>query len=175
MLSTLPASYPLLGNPFSFFEGGYSPWDCSDLVSTFTSEKPNTTSSSGSGSEDPNQNSDKAKPEPDCPAPTAILDERKRRRMMSNRESARRSRMRKQKHLENLRNQVSRFRIENRELNNRLQFLQHHCNRVQTENDWLESERIVLRQKLNSISQFFVFQQLQPFSSAWPCSSLLQE
>ncbi|CAL0311600.1 unnamed protein product [Lupinus luteus] len=66
-----------------------------------------------------------------------IVEERRRRRVISNRESARRSRMRKQRHLENLRNQVNLFRVDNREIKTRLQFLVNHCNHVRTENDCL--------------------------------------
>ncbi|KAI4327318.1 hypothetical protein L6164_019794 [Bauhinia variegata] len=167
MLSALPPSDPLIGNPFSSFDAGFTWWDYPDLFSAF---KPTKTINSSFGSDEPTQNH---KPESDDSNRVPfVVDERKRRRMISNRESARRSRMRKQKHLENLRNQVNRFRIQNRELNNHLQLLQHHCNRVGTENDWLRSERAFLRQKLSSISQILVFQQLQPFpSSAWPCNS----
>nr|KYP52358.1 G-box-binding factor 1 [Cajanus cajan] len=95
--------------------------------------------------------------------------------MFSNRESARRSRMRKQRHLENLRNQVNLFRVENRELNNGLHFLLHHCNRLRTENEWLRSQRTLLLQKLANINQLLLFQQLQSFSSAWPCHILETE
>ncbi|GMP39981.1 hypothetical protein CsSME_00010612 [Camellia sinensis var. sinensis] len=44
------------------------------------------------------------------------MDERKRKRMISNRESAKRSRMRKQKIVEDLRNEVSRIQCENNEI-----------------------------------------------------------
>ncbi|XP_022774116.1 G-box-binding factor 1-like [Durio zibethinus] len=91
---------------------------------------------SASGSDELNQNQTNSNSsglvEPNPPVP--IIDERKRRRMMPNRESARRSRMRKQKHLENLRNEVNRFSIENRELTNRLRFVWYHCHRVRKDN-----------------------------------------
>ncbi|XP_058740453.1 bZIP transcription factor 53-like [Vicia villosa] len=44
------------------------------------------------------------------------IDERKRKRMLSNRESARRSRMRKQKQLEDLSDEASKLQIENKKL-----------------------------------------------------------
>ncbi|KAK7252753.1 hypothetical protein RIF29_36940 [Crotalaria pallida] len=176
MLSALAASDPLLSNPFSgaSFDGGFTPWDCPDfLLVKPTSPKPLTSST---GSDDPDHIHTKEKSgSDDSNRIGSIMEERKRRRMISNRESARRSRMRKQRHLENLRNQLNLFRVENRELNTRLQFLLHHCDRVRTENEWLRSERTMLCQKLSNISQFMVFQQLQPLSSAWPCNNLSAE
>ncbi|OMP01745.1 hypothetical protein COLO4_11611 [Corchorus olitorius] len=176
MMSTVPAifpSEPMLGNdPFPAFETGFTPWDCSEIFSTTQSMGP---AGSGSGSDEMNQNqtnsnSNSGSDEPNQPA--SIIDERKRRRMISNRESARRSRMRKQKHLENLRNQVNRLRVENRELNNRLRFVLYHCHRVRTDNDRLRSEYSMLRQKLSDIRQILLFKQLQQFSSAWPCNNV---
>lgn len=170
MLSAISPSDPLLENPFS---GGFTPWDCHDLFSDDdlkpTNPKP---VSSSSGSDEPDRNHEKRKPNPDEPN-NRVMDERKRRRMISNRESARRSRMRKQRHLENLRNQLNKCRIENRELNNRLQFILNHCNRIRTENEWLRSERTLLRQKMSNYTQILVFQQLQPFPPAWTCNSTM--
>lgn len=91
----------------------------------------------------------------------SAIDERKRRRMISNRESARRSRMRKQKHLENLRNQVNRLRVGNRELTNRVRFVTHHCHLVQSDNERLRAESAVLRQRLWDIRQVLLVRQLQ--------------
>lgn len=159
MLSTLPPNDPFLNNPFWAldWEGpafGPGPSTCPFPDPLSYPVKPAGNSKARAGS-------DHATP--------PIIDERKRRRMISNRESARRSRMRKQKHLENLRFQVNRFRIQNRELNNKLQFLVHHCNRVSTENQWLRSEQTQLRQKLHNLTQIF---SLRPFStSAWPCNT----
>ena len=166
MLSAISASDPLLGNPFAGFDGGFTPWDCPDFLFALKPTSPNPVTSS-SGSDEPNQTPAEEKPgSDDSNRDVSVMDERKRRRMLSNRESARRSRMRKQRHLENLRNQMNQFRVQNRELNNRLQLLLHHCNSVRTENDWLRSERTLLRQKLSYISQILFLQQLQPFSSA---------
>ncbi|KAL2322870.1 hypothetical protein Fmac_027249 [Flemingia macrophylla] len=98
-------------------------------------------------------------------------EERKRRRMISNRESARRSRMRKQRHLENLRSQLNKCRAENRELNSRLQLVVHHCTRLRTENECLCAQRTLLRQKVSDLTQFLIFQQLQPLQQPSSSSS----
>ncbi|KAG8474870.1 hypothetical protein CXB51_031599 [Gossypium anomalum] len=171
MMSTVPAiisSNPMMeSDPFPSLQ---STWDCSQLFSTTQSVGP---ARSGSASTEPNQTQTHSNSGLDESNQTlSIIDERKRRRMISNRESARRSRMRKQKHLENLRNQANRLRIENRELINRLRFLLYHCYRVRTDNDRLRSESTVLRQKLLDMHQNLLFKQLQQFSSAWPCNNV---
>ncbi|XP_022752064.1 basic leucine zipper 4-like [Durio zibethinus] len=170
MLSTVPAIFSsesmIENEQFPAFESWFTPWDCSELFSTTQSVGP---ARSDSGLDDPKQNQTNSNSGSDDPnQPVSIIDERKRRRMISNRESARRSRMRKQQHLENLRNQVNRLRIENRELTNRLRFVLYHCHRVRTDNDRLRSEYSMLRQKLSDISQILLFKQLQQLSSAWP-------
>ncbi|OIV94679.1 hypothetical protein TanjilG_25903 [Lupinus angustifolius] len=175
MLSALSPNHSFLSNPFStVFHGGFTPWNCHDLLLTKpTGPKPVTSSI---GSDDTDQTHAKEKPgSDDSNRGVTIVEERKRRRMISNRESARRSRMRKQRHIENLRNQLNLFRVENRDLNTRLQFLLNHYNCVQTENNWLRSHRTLLCQKLSNISQFMVFQQPQPLISAWPCNNLTAE
>ncbi|KAK9074463.1 hypothetical protein SSX86_007061 [Deinandra increscens subsp. villosa] len=77
---------------------------------------------------------------------TSIINERKRRRMISNRESARRSRMRRQKHLDELCAYVLWLRNENNGLMEKVnKFLETHEQVVQ-ENDRLKKETIELRQ-----------------------------
>ncbi|KAI3696191.1 hypothetical protein L1987_79201 [Smallanthus sonchifolius] len=81
-----------------------------------------------------------------------IINERKHRRMVSNRESARRSRVRKQRQLDELGAQVTRLRNENRGLMVKLnQFLESHEKVVQ-ENDKLKKESLELK-KLVSEAQ----------------------
>ncbi|KAH7566723.1 hypothetical protein ACOSP7_023347 [Xanthoceras sorbifolium] len=166
MSSTIPAlflsSETLLGDLFSDIENGFTPWDGADLYSAIQSPKP-VGSSSGSDETNVNRTNSNSGSD-DQNLPVSVIDERKRRRMISNRESARRSRMRKQKHLENLRNQVNRLKLENRELTNRLQIVMHHCQRVWTDNDRLQSEHIMLRKKLSEIRRILVFRQLQQYS-----------
>ncbi|XP_058735068.1 basic leucine zipper 4-like [Vicia villosa] len=175
MLSTLPPSDPFLDHPFS---AGFPPWDFHDLFSDDLESTTPITITSTSGSDEPNQPHEKRKPDSDEPNHrSVVIDERKRRRMLSNRESARRSRMRKQRHVENLRNQLNKCRIENRELKNRLQFIVFHYNRIRTENEWLRSERTVLNQRINNYTQILVYQQFQfqPFSTAWTCNTTTVE
>ncbi|KAK4434334.1 Basic leucine zipper 4 [Sesamum alatum] len=81
------------------------------------------------------------------------LEERKRRRMISNRESARRSRWRKKKHIENLTSEANRLNIENRELKNRLCMMAHDCHLVQRDSNRLLCESIYLQQKLTGLNQ----------------------
>ncbi|XP_071730994.1 basic leucine zipper 43-like [Rutidosis leptorrhynchoides] len=76
----------------------------------------------------------------------SLINERKHRRMISNRESARRSRMRKQKHLDELRSQVTWLRNENHQLIDKLNnFLETHDCAVR-ENAQLKEEVSGLRQ-----------------------------
>ncbi|ESW29931.1 hypothetical protein PHAVU_002G110600 [Phaseolus vulgaris] len=77
-----------------------------------------------------------------------IIDERKHRRMISNRESARRSRMRKQKHLDELWSQVVRLRTENHNLIDKLNHMSDSHDRVLQENTRLKEEASDLRQML---------------------------
>ncbi|KAE8704100.1 phytosulfokines 3-like [Hibiscus syriacus] len=141
------------------------------LLPTFFHYPISRTAGSGSSSSEANQNQTQTHSNfnsglDESNQTVSIIDERKRRRMVSNRESARRSRMSKQRHLENLRNQANQLRIENQQLSNRLRFLLYHSHRVRTENDRLRSEYSVLRQKLSDIHQILLFKQLQQFPSS---------
>ncbi|KAL4363470.1 hypothetical protein GQ457_04G010560 [Hibiscus cannabinus] len=80
-----------------------------------------------------------------------IIDERKQRRMISNRESARRSRMRKQKHLDELWSQVIRLRNENHGLIDKLNHVSECHDLVLQENARLKEEASDLRQMLTDI------------------------
>ncbi|KAL2546568.1 basic leucine zipper 43-like [Forsythia ovata] len=78
----------------------------------------------------------------------SIIDERKQRRMISNRESARRSRMRKQKHLDELWAQVLRLRTENQNLIGKLNHVSECHDRILQENARLKEETSDLREML---------------------------
>ncbi|KAL1823363.1 hypothetical protein ACET3Z_010141 [Daucus carota] len=74
------------------------------------------------------------------------MDERKRKRMQSNRESARRSRLRKQQLLDELSGQVSQLKKENERILTKANITtQHFMN--------LESENLVLRAQMDELSQ----------------------
>ncbi|WCJ35747.1 basic leucine-zipper 43 [Euphorbia peplus] len=77
-----------------------------------------------------------------------VIDERKQRRMISNRESARRSRMRKQKHLDELWSQVVRLRNENHTLVDKLNHVSQSHDNVVQENARLKEEASDLRKML---------------------------
>ncbi|XP_059670505.1 basic leucine zipper 43-like [Cornus florida] len=81
----------------------------------------------------------------------SIINERKQRRMISNRESARRSRMRKQKHLNELWSQVVWLRNENHQLMDKLNNVSESHDRVVQENAQLKEEASELREMLSDM------------------------
>ncbi|KAL8038490.1 hypothetical protein ABFS82_11G094300 [Erythranthe guttata] len=81
----------------------------------------------------------------------SIINERKQRRMISNRESARRSRMRKQKHLDELWSQVVWLRNENHQLIDKLNHVSESHDRVVQENAQLKEETLELRQMISGM------------------------
>ena len=81
----------------------------------------------------------------------SLINERKQRRMISNRESARRSRMRKQKHLDELWSQVVWLRNENHQILDKLNHVSESHEKVLQENAQLKEETSELRQMLNDL------------------------
>ncbi|KAG8384245.1 hypothetical protein BUALT_Bualt04G0098100 [Buddleja alternifolia] len=182
-------SESLFGNTFPPFEPGFSSWETHEPLFNFHpvplqaqepvssnsgSDTPNPppvtpktnrkrSKCEGSGSDEPNRSDLKnlSSGSDDSSLFGCIIDERKRRRMMSNRESARRSRVRKQNHLENLRNQLNRLKIANRDLATRLRLVAHQNQLVHGENEYLRSESAMLRQRLWDIRQVLLVRQLQ--------------
>ncbi|XP_020591163.1 bZIP transcription factor 2-like [Phalaenopsis equestris] len=104
------------------------------------------------------------KPDPFGPAKTPE-EERRLRRMISNRLSARRSRMRKQRHLEDLRTHLNRLKSENRDLSNRLGAVVHYSLLLRGENDRLLSEAVALYNRLTEFEHVIRFRQFQRLSS----------
>lgn len=151
----LPPENPILLPPnFGLFQPGDIPNQLH--LNTLLSNLPNCYFPSGSGSHEfvlphppsssclsSNSTSDEADE-----LQLGIIDERKQRRMISNRESARRSRMRKQKHLDELWSQVVRLRTENHNLIDKLNHVSESHDRVLQENARLKEEASDLRQML---------------------------
>ncbi|KAB2096732.1 hypothetical protein ES319_A01G126300v1 [Gossypium barbadense] len=121
-----------VGSQLPAHESGFAPEELNELLSFFESNEPVSSNSSS-------ENSSRAIFSP---------DERKQRRKISNRESAKRSRWRKKRHLENLTSQVNRMNIENRRLKNRLHLVINQCHVVWGENEQLRSESFALWAKL---------------------------
>ncbi|WOG92993.1 hypothetical protein DCAR_0312272 [Daucus carota subsp. sativus] len=188
--STMLVSEGVFETLFPEFEGGFTPWndqeptfflDHQDQGSVFSPTPLQEPVFSNSGSDNSDRSisgsvvTNKKRDSPDSVLNhLPVIDERKRRRMVSNRESARRSRMRKQKHLDNLRNRVNRLKIENQDMLNGLRWVAHHSQLVRTENERLRSESHMLRQKMRDMHQLLLARHIQEqlFSVAWPCNNV---
>ncbi|KAJ8773304.1 hypothetical protein K2173_028481 [Erythroxylum novogranatense] len=129
---------------FPVHEIGFTPNEIQELLPLFQSPARSQTQTSGS------EGSTRT---------VYSVDERKRRRMISNRESARRSRSRKQRHLENLTEQVNRLKEQNRDLKNWLATVQNHRYLLRRENYRLRSESIVLGARLSDLCHILVAMQ----------------
>lgn len=81
-----------------------------------------------------------------------LMIRRKQRRMLSNRESARRSRMRKQKHLDDLAAEASRLREENRRMMTALAVTERSCAAAEAENAVLRAQVAELDVTLQSLN-----------------------
>ncbi|XP_006362037.1 bZIP transcription factor 53-like [Solanum tuberosum] len=82
-----------------------------------------------------------------------LMDQRKRKRMISNRESARRSRMRKQKHLDDLMGQVTNLRKENNQILTSMNVTTQHYLNVEAENSILRAQLSELSRRLESLNE----------------------
>ncbi|XP_055806916.1 bZIP transcription factor 11-like [Solanum dulcamara] len=82
-----------------------------------------------------------------------LMDERKRKRMISNRESARRSRMRKQKHLDDLMSQLSHLRKENKEILTSMSVTTQNYLNIEAENSILRAQVSELGHRLHSLTE----------------------
>ncbi|BAT77506.1 bZIP transcription factor 11-like [Vigna umbellata] len=83
----------------------------------------------------------------------AVMDERKRKRMISNRESARRSRMRKQKHLDDLASLVTQLRSENHQILTSVTLTTQKYLAVEAENSVLRAQVSELSHRLESLNE----------------------
>ncbi|OVA08734.1 Basic-leucine zipper domain [Macleaya cordata] len=82
-----------------------------------------------------------------------VMDQRKKKRMLSNRESARRSRMRKQKHLDDLMAQVAQLRKENNQILTSLNITSQHYLNIESENSILRAQMGELNNRLQSLTE----------------------
>ncbi|KAJ7001286.1 bZIP transcription factor 44-like [Populus alba x Populus x berolinensis] len=87
----------------------------------------------------------------------ALIDQRKRKRMISNRESARRSRMRKQKHLDDLMSQVSQLRKENHQIVTGINITTQRFLSVEAANSILRVQISELSNRLESLNEIIGF------------------
>ncbi|MED6171170.1 hypothetical protein PIB30_038252 [Stylosanthes scabra] len=87
----------------------------------------------------------------------ALMDQRKRKRMISNRESARRSRMRKQKHLDDLVSQVGQLRKENQQILTSVNITTQQYLSVESENSVLRAQVEELSHRLDSLNEIIDF------------------
>ncbi|GFS30693.1 hypothetical protein Acr_00g0013420 [Actinidia rufa] len=81
----------------------------------------------------------------------AGMEERKRKRMISNRDSARRSRMRKQKVVEDLSNEITRLRCQNNDIVKKIDKAREGYMAVSTQNSVLSSQAEELTERLRSL------------------------
>ncbi|KAK6778113.1 hypothetical protein RDI58_024831 [Solanum bulbocastanum] len=82
-----------------------------------------------------------------------LMDERKRKRMISNRESARRSRMRKQKHLDDLMSQLSNLMKENNEILTSMSVTTQNYLNIEAENSILRAQVSELGKRFESLTK----------------------
>ncbi|XP_057952573.1 bZIP transcription factor 11-like [Malania oleifera] len=86
-----------------------------------------------------------------------VMDQRKRKRMLSNRESARRSRMRKQKHLDDLMAEMAQLKGENNEILTNTNITTQLYLKMEAENSVLRAQMAELSQRLQSLDEIASF------------------
>ncbi|GLU07269.1 hypothetical protein SLE2022_242330 [Rubroshorea leprosula] len=81
-----------------------------------------------------------------------VIDERKRKRMLSNRESAKRSRIKKQKQLEDLLNEVNTLKNENSQLVQSISIVSQRYAEIEGSNNILRAQAMELTERLDSLN-----------------------
>ncbi|CAO2818727.1 unnamed protein product [Amaranthus hypochondriacus] len=89
----------------------------------------------------------------------ANMDERKRKRMISNRESARRSRMKKQQHLDELIKEATQLKSQNVEISKKIDAVSQLYIGFQSENNVLKAQIMELTDRLRSLNSVLQFMQ----------------
>ncbi|KAK1422257.1 hypothetical protein QVD17_25240 [Tagetes erecta] len=82
-----------------------------------------------------------------------LMDQRKRKRMQSNRESARRSRMRKQKHLDDLTDQINQIKKDNAQIVTTISVTTQQFVHVEADNSVLRAQMTELSQRLDYLNE----------------------
>ncbi|MCI30018.1 ocs element-binding factor 1-like, partial [Trifolium medium] len=96
-------------------------------------------------------------------------DERKRKRMLSNRESARRSRMKKQKQLEDLSDEANRLQIENKKLLESIKAKEEACIENIAANGVLRAQTMELTDRLRFLNSILeIAEEVSGFSVEIP-------
>ncbi|XP_065620400.1 bZIP transcription factor 53-like [Quercus suber] len=90
------------------------------------------------------------------------IDERKRKRMSSNRESVRRSRMRKQKQLKDLTDEVTRLQLSNCDLVQKIKTKEQNYGAIESTNNVLKAQHVELTDRLQSLNS--VLQMIEEMS-----------
>ncbi|KAG4164695.1 hypothetical protein ERO13_A13G032800v2 [Gossypium hirsutum] len=88
-----------------------------------------------------------------------LMEERKRKRKVSNRESARRSRMRKKKHLDDLTAELTQLREDNHQIIMSLNITMQRYLHVEAENSVLRAQTNELSGRLESLEDIITFLQ----------------
>ncbi|PHT44545.1 hypothetical protein CQW23_13703 [Capsicum baccatum] len=87
----------------------------------------------------------------------AKFDERKRKRMESNRQSAKRSRMRKQQRLEELKSETTQLQNQNSICRDKIDSVERKYHSVDAENNVLRAQLAELTERLNSLNELAQF------------------
>ncbi|KAJ9696659.1 hypothetical protein PVL29_008729 [Vitis rotundifolia] len=82
----------------------------------------------------------------------AVIDDRKRKRMQSNRESARRSRVRKQQHLDDMLSKAAQLQKENRQIAERIDETTELYIKFASDNNVLNAQIVELTDRLQSLN-----------------------
>ncbi|KAL2512985.1 basic leucine-zipper 44 [Abeliophyllum distichum] len=82
-----------------------------------------------------------------------LMEQRKRKRMQSNRESARRSRVKKQKHLDDLTAQIAQLRNKNNHILTSINLTTQDYQKMEGENSVLMAQIMELSQRLQSLNE----------------------
>ncbi|KAF8653514.1 hypothetical protein HU200_062265 [Digitaria exilis] len=87
----------------------------------------------------------------------AQVERRRKRRKESNRESARRSRLRKQQHLDDLTSQVKQLKDQNKQLSMALNITSQNLVAVQAQNSVLQTQKMELDSRLGALTEIICY------------------